>query len=50
MKQVKKAYEAPTTEVIALEMGFSVLTGSSVTPDASFSGSGFHFDTDNGSW
>lgn len=50
MKQLKKAYEAPTTEVIALEMGFSVLTGSPVTPDAGITGSGFQFGTDNGNW
>lgn|GEM_PF-5397615 len=50
MKQVKKAYEAPTTEVIALEMGFSVLTGSPVTPDAGIMGTGLTFGTEDGAW
>ena len=47
---IRGAYEAPKTEIVQMNAVWSVLTGSPVTPDAGITGSGFHFDTDTGSW
>lgn len=50
LKKSNGAYETPRTEIVQMNVCSSVLTGSPVTPDAGITGSGFHFDTDTGSW
>ena len=49
MKSFEKKYEAPRTEIVLMDTSASVFMASPA-PAAGITGSGFHFESDNGSW
>jgi len=49
VKMTKSAYEAPRTDIVLMETNACVFMASPA-PAAGITGSGFHFESDNGSW
>ena len=49
MKRIERQYEAPRTEIVLMDASASVFMASPA-PAAGITGSGFHFESDNGSW
>jgi len=49
VNMTKSAYEAPRTDIVLMETNTNVFMASPA-PAAGITGSGFHFESDNGSW